>query len=177
MRLAGIHTIEAANAWLPAFITDFNRRFARTPYSLYDTHRPLRESTEELDDIFSRQRSRVLTRSLTIQYDKVVYLIEPNDANNYLIGKPVMVYDYPDGAVSIKHCGQPLTYSVFDKLRNVNQAVIVDNKRLGAVLALAKQSQELRENTGERTRSKKNISRAAQQRSINITLMKEPDTM
>ena len=177
MRLAGIHTIEAANAWLPAFITDFNRRFARTPYSLHDTHRPLRESTEELDDIFSRQRSRVLTRSLAIQYDKVVYLIEPNDANNYLIGKPVMVYDYPDGTISIKHCGQPLTYAVFDKLRNVNQAVIVDNKRLGAVLALAKQSQEQRENTRDRTRSKKNISRAAQQRSINITLMKEPDTM
>lgn len=62
-------------------------------------------------------------------------------------------------------------------IRNVNQAVIVDNKRLGAVLALAKESQERREGTRERTRSKKNISRAAQQRSINMALMKEPDTM
>ncbi|WP_156728355.1 helix-turn-helix domain-containing protein, partial [Photobacterium phosphoreum] len=38
-------------------------------------------------------------------------------------------------------------------------------------------SQEQRENTPKRTRSKRNISRAAQQRAINITLMKEPDTV
>ena len=114
----------------------------------YPIHfRPLRESSSELDDIFARQRSRVLTRSLTIQYDKVVYLIEPNDTNNRLIGKPIMVYDYPDGTISIKHCGQSLTYYVFDKLRNVNQAAIIDNKRLSAVLAFVKQSQEQRENT------------------------------
>ncbi|MCD9463399.1 ISNCY family transposase [Photobacterium phosphoreum] len=177
MRLAGIDSIEEANTWLPEFIADFNQRFARTPYSLHDAHRPLRESSSELDDIFARQRSRVLTRSLTIQYDKVVYLIEPNDANNRLIGKPIMVYDYPDGTISIKHCGQPLTYSVFDKLRTVNQAAIVDNKRLSAVLAFAKQSQDQRENTPERTRSKRNISRAAQQRAMNIALMKESDTV
>lgn len=177
MRLAGINSIEEANAWLPTFIEDFNHRFARAPYSLHDAHRPVRESADELDDIFTRQRSRVLTRALTIQYDKVVYLIEPTDTTERLIGKPVMVYDYPDGTVSIKHCGQELTYSVFDKLRHVNQAAIFDNKRLGAALALAKQSQESRENTLERTRSNKNISRAAQKRAINITLMKEPDGM
>lgn len=134
---------------VPEFIADFNERFARTPHSLHNAHRPLRESSSELDDIFARQRSRVLTRSLTIQYDKVVYLIEPNDANHRLIGKPIMVYDYPDGAISIKHCGQPLTYSVFDKLSNMDQAAIFDNKRLSAVLTLAKQSQEQRENTQE----------------------------
>ncbi|MGD6736382.1 hypothetical protein ACN08N_25255 (plasmid) [Photobacterium leiognathi subsp. mandapamensis] len=33
------------------------------------------------------------------------------------------------------------------------------------------------ENTQERTRSKRNISRAAQQRAMNITLMKESDTV
>ena len=177
MRLAGIDSIEEANVWLPEFIADFNQGVARTLYSLHDAHRPLRESSSERDDIFARQRSRVLTRSLTIQYDKVVDLIEPNDANHRLIGKPIMVYDYPDGTISIKHCGQPLTYSVFDKLRNVDQAAIVDKKRLSAVLTFAKQSQEQRENTQERTRSKRNISRTAQQRAMNIALMKESDTV
>ncbi|PTP11426.1 hypothetical protein, partial [Vibrio splendidus] len=43
--------------------------------------------------------------------------------------------DYPDGTVSIKYCGKALTYKVFDKLQLGNQAVIVDNKRLGAALA------------------------------------------
>ena len=31
LRLAGISTIEAANAWLPAFIADYNARFSREP--------------------------------------------------------------------------------------------------------------------------------------------------
>ncbi|MCG9706406.1 ISNCY family transposase, partial [Photobacterium damselae] len=66
---------------------------------------------------------------------------------------------------------------VFDKLRTVNQAAIVDNKRLSAVLAFAKQSQDQREYTPERTRCKRNISRAAQQRAMNIALMKESDTV
>lgn len=88
-----------------------------------------------------------------------------------------MVYDYPDGTISIKHYGQPLTYSVFDKLRNVAKAAIVDNKRLSAALAFAKQSQDQRETTQERTRSKRNISRVTQQRAMNITLMKESDTV
>lgn len=94
-----------------------------------------------------------------------------------MIGKPIMVYDYPDGTISIKHCSRPLTYSVFDKLRNVAQAAIVDNKRLSAALAFAKQSQDQRETTQERTRNQRQISRAAQQRAMNITLMKEFDTV
>jgi hypothetical protein len=31
LRLAGISTVAAANAWLPGFITDYNSRFARDP--------------------------------------------------------------------------------------------------------------------------------------------------
>jgi hypothetical protein len=41
LRLAGIDTIEAANAWLPAFMEDHNRRFAKPPKSDADLHRPL----------------------------------------------------------------------------------------------------------------------------------------
>ena len=33
MRLAGISTIEAGNAFLPAFMEDYNRRFAKEPRS------------------------------------------------------------------------------------------------------------------------------------------------
>jgi hypothetical protein len=31
LRLAGISTIEAANAWLPGFVEDYNKRFGRVP--------------------------------------------------------------------------------------------------------------------------------------------------
>jgi hypothetical protein len=86
MRIAGIDSMEQANAWLPTFIEDFNHRFARAPHSLKDAHRPLRESHDELDDIFARQKTRKVSNALTLQYDKVVYLIEPTDATQRLAG-------------------------------------------------------------------------------------------
>lgn len=177
MRLAGINSMEQANAWMPIFIEDFNHRFARAPHSLKDDHRPLRESRDELDDIFARQKTRKVSKALTLQYDKVVYLIESSRSTDRLAGKNVMVYDYPDGTVSIKHCGKALTYQVFDKLRQVNQAEVVDNKRLGAALALAKRSQEERSKTLERTRSNQKFSRTAQKRArqVNPVLLNSQD--
>lgn len=173
MRLAGINSMEQANAWMPTFIEDFNHRFARAPHSLKDAHRPLRERQDELDDIFARQKTRKISKALTLQYDKVVYLIESGSSTDRLVGKNVMVYDYPDGTVSIKHCGKALPYQVFDKLRQVNQAEVVDNKRLGAALALAKRSQEERSESLERTRSNQNFSRTAQKkaRQVNPVLL------
>ncbi|SGZ03372.1 Putative phage intergrase [Moritella viscosa] len=168
MRLAGIDSMEQANAWLPIFIEDFNHRFGRAPHSLEEAHRLLRESSEELDDIFARQKTRKVSNALTLQYDKVVYLIEPTDATARLAGKNVMIYDYPDGTLSIKHCGKALPYQVFDKLRQVNQGTVVDNKRLGAALSFAKRSQEERNDTLERTRSAKTFSRTAQKRARQI---------
>ncbi len=44
MRLQGINTIEEANAWLPYFVEDFNRRFAKPANYPKDLHRPVRES-------------------------------------------------------------------------------------------------------------------------------------
>ena len=41
MRLAGINSIEEANAWLPIFIEDFNRPFSHThciPFMILITH-------------------------------------------------------------------------------------------------------------------------------------------
>ena len=162
---------------MPTFIEDFNHRFARAPHSLKEVHRPLRESHEELDDIFARQKTRKVSKALTLQYDKVVYLIESSSTTDPLIGKNVMVYDYPAGTVSIKHCSNALPYQVFNKLRQVNQAEVVDNKRLGAALAVAKRSQEESSETLERTRCSRNFSRTAQKkaRQVNPVLLNSLD--
>ena len=52
LRLHGVHTMEAANAFAPAFMADFNTRFAKAPRSDFDAHRPLR-GDEDLARIFS----------------------------------------------------------------------------------------------------------------------------
>jgi len=42
LRLRGISSMAAANAYAPTFIADFNARFAKVPKSVFDAHRPLR---------------------------------------------------------------------------------------------------------------------------------------
>lgn len=69
MRLAGISTLEAGNAFLPAFMEDYNRRFAKMPFNDKDLHRPMGEH-DDLDDAFAWKEERTVSFNLTLQYDK-----------------------------------------------------------------------------------------------------------
>ena len=71
----------------------------------------------------------------------MVFVLEPTDQAKAAIGKRVTVLDYPDGRLSIRYKGVELAYRTFDKLRQVSQAAIVENKRLGAVLAVIREQQ------------------------------------
>ncbi|HIF9499486.1 TPA: ISNCY family transposase, partial [Photobacterium damselae] len=166
MRLQGIDAIEQANAWLPDFIADFNRRFAKPAKYPKDMHRPVREMTDELNDIFAWQELRKISKSLTFQYDKVIYLIDPTEENQRLINQVVKVLDRPDGTIAIQYGQRKLTFKVFDKLTDIDQGQIVDNKRLGAVLKFAQEKQQEFEQQQTRNRSKKAPKRTAQQRAI-----------
>jgi hypothetical protein len=53
------------------------------------------------------------------------------------------VCEYPDGRLEIEHEGQVLPYRQFDKMRQVNQPAIVENKHLDAALLLARQMQAI----------------------------------
>ena len=152
--------------WLPDFITDFNQRFAKAAQYPKDMHRPLRESTDELHDIFAWQEPRKLSKSLTFQYDKVIYLIDPTEENQRLVHQVVNVLDRPDGTIAIQYGHRKLEFKVFDKLKDVDQGQVVDNKRLGAVLKFAQAKQQQYDQQQTRSRSKKAPKRTAQQRAI-----------
>ncbi len=141
MRLEGISTMEAANAFLPAFMEDYNRRFAKAPFSDRDLHRPL-DDYDDLDDVFAWKEERTVTYNLTLQYDKVMFILEPNEITRPLARQRVTVYNYPDGRFAIKHKGISLPYRIYDKLRQVDQAAIVENKRLGPILAYVAERQK-----------------------------------
>ena len=141
LRLEGIDNLDAANAFLPGFVERFNAKFAKEPASKKDLHRALTE-LDDLAEILSWQEERTVSNSLTVQYDRVVYLLEPNDVTKSLRRKKVRVHDYPDGTIAIKYTGADLPYSVFDKVRQVKQADIVSNKRLGAVLKHVQEQQQ-----------------------------------
>src|SRR4051794_16395775 len=141
MRLSGISTIEAGNAFLPAFMEDYNRRFATEPRSDKDLHRPLAEH-DQLDEAFAWKEERTVSNNLTLQYDQVLFILEPNEVTRPLARKRVMVFDYPHGRLAIKHNGRELPYRTFDRRQQVNQAAVVENKRLGPVLAYIAERQK-----------------------------------
>jgi hypothetical protein len=78
---------------------------------------------------------------LTLQYDKVLFLLEPSEITRELRRKRVTVVDYPDGRLAIRYRGLDLPYTTFGKLRQVFQATVVENKHLGAVLSYIRERQ------------------------------------
>ena len=154
LRLAGACTLADGNALLPAFLADYNARFAKPPANKKDLHRPL-HAGDDLEDAFAWKEERTLSQALTLQYDKVIFILEPSEQATAAIGKRVTVVDYPDGRLSIRYKGVDLAYRTFDKLRQVDQGAIADNKRLGPMLAMIRDEQQHRKpelRTGPRRR-------------------------
>ncbi|MCY1292947.1 hypothetical protein D9M68_343070 [compost metagenome] len=138
--------MEAANAFAREFIADYNARFAKVPRNSHNAHRPLR-SDENLDLIFACREPRRVSKSLTIQFDKMLYLLADTPEHRKLAGRYIDVYHSSDGRIEPRANGIALTFTTYDKLSEVNQGAIVDNKRLGHVLQLAQYVQEKRDNT------------------------------
>jgi hypothetical protein len=136
LRLRGISNITDGNAFLPEFREDFNRRFAKPARSNHDAHRPLRES-DNLEQIFTWQETRIMSRDLVVHYKRVTYLVQPNDETRRLAGnkRQVDVLERIDGTVEIRHQGRSLPYLIHEQQPQVSQGEVVENKRLGAVLA------------------------------------------
>lgn len=144
LRLAGISTIDEANAFAVGFAEDFNRRFGRPALSPHNAHRPLR-SEENLCDIFTWQETRKVSRQLTLHYNRVMYLLDKTQDARDAMGKQVQIREAEDGSVTIWHQGNELPARAFEKEGHVQQGAIVDNKLLARALEFAKQQQEARD--------------------------------
>jgi hypothetical protein len=140
LRLAGVSSIAAANAWLPGFITAYNTRFGRDPANAKDLHRPLAQA-DDLDEILAWREQRTVTHSLTLNYDRMMLILDPTALARGLVRKKVEVVNYPDGRFAVQFNGATLGFKVFDKIQTVQPGAIVDNKRLSAVLEQVKAQQ------------------------------------
>ena len=127
LRLLGISDIDRANAFLPEFCQDFNRRFAVLPRSTHDAHRPLRK-TDLLEIILAHQETRTLSKNLTFQYNHTLYQIRSNRPDYTLRNAQVTVCENAKGEITILYNHKPLAFSVFHK--PVRQAKVVDTKTL-----------------------------------------------
>ncbi|VVE59284.1 ISNCY family transposase [Pandoraea sputorum] len=144
LRLRNISTRDAANAYAPAFIADFNRRFGKPPKSDYDAHRALRED-EDLRQILAHRVARKVSNALTVQYDRVMYLLQDTEANRRLIHAYIEVVEFPDGAIEIQAAGRVLAYREYDRITQIDQGAEVENKRLSHALSVARVLQTKRD--------------------------------
>ncbi len=146
LRLRGISTPEAANAFADEFMEDYNRRFAKPPRHDFDVHRQL-DNGENLQATFTWREQRKVSKNLTLQYDKKLYLIEDNEENRRFQGKYIEVWQYPDGDIELRASGTSLPFTTYDRLGELDQGAIIDNKRLGRALEMIKLVQDKRDNT------------------------------
>ena len=139
-RLQGISSIEAGNAALPAFMAAYNARFAKVARDAWDMHRSV-AGTDDLDTAFSWQEERTVSGNLTLQYEKVLFLLRLSELTRSLARKRVTVHDFPDGRFEIRHQGMALPYLVSDKGRQVQQGSVVAHKNLGIDMTAIKAKQ------------------------------------
>ncbi|MDD9908717.1 MAG: ISNCY family transposase [Ahrensia sp.] len=133
LRLRGIDTIEDANSFAPAFMESFNTRFAKPARNPKNVHRPLAPH-DDLDGAACVKSQRTVSNSLTVIYNRVLFILERNQVSERLCRKKVTVCDYLDGRLEIRHGNDVLPYTTFDKQQRVKRAQIVENKRLDDVL-------------------------------------------
>lgn len=127
LRLLNISTIEEANAYLPTFIEDYNRRFAVIPKDPSNAHRPLLK-THDLEQIFTIKQERHLSKNLTLQYKNVIYQII-SDRQSYALRKAkVVVTENEREEIRIFYKNCELEYSIHHLQHK--QGDIVDAKQI-----------------------------------------------
>ena len=83
-----------------------------------------------------------MSHQLVVNYSRMKLTLKPEGLATRLRGKMVEIYDFPDGRLEVRWKGRSLPYSAFDKLQRVSHAAIVENKRLGEILAWIKEQQD-----------------------------------
>jgi transposase len=133
LRLRAISSVEAANAYLPEFIADFNSRFSVSPRSGADAHRPL-SGTQDLDRQLVLCERRTLSKNLTISYQHVIYQIVTKRASYTMRGAHVEVRESATGEINIEYQGKSLSYEVYREQER-EQAQVTPSKHIDQALS------------------------------------------
>src|SRR5678815_4793441 len=108
LRLRGISTLEAANAYLPECIAAYNARFAVAPRSTESAHRPLGKG-EDLERVLTLCERRTLSKNLTLSYNNVIYQIQTKRSAYTMRQAHVEVREQHTGEITIEY--KPVSYT------------------------------------------------------------------
>jgi len=131
LRLQDISDIKSANDFLPGFIKDFNRRFAKIPASSTNLHRKRQLPPKLLRHILSHQHERTITKNLEVHYQNKVYQIQSKTPGYTMRKAKIKVHD-DCGKVTLIYKGKSLPYKIFEKHQNVT--LIASSKQVNSML-------------------------------------------
>jgi hypothetical protein len=134
---------------------------------------------EDLRQILAYRVPRKVSNALTVQYDRVMYLLDDTPVSRGLMHEYVEVVEYPDGVVEVQASGMTLPYRQYDRIARVDQGAEVENKRLASVLEVARCVQAIRDDRraagspsrthcGEAVRAKQALVGLKKQRAIDV---------
>lgn len=135
MRLAGINSIESANAFTPSFLKEFNQKFAKSPRNPIDAHKPLLDA-HNLDNIFRLKYTRRISKNLTLSYNNTLYQIYADKLEYTLRNTLADIFEIKDGKVSLERNGKVLKAIPYHEM--AEEVKEVSAKELLASLAATK---------------------------------------
>src|SRR5215207_9476893 len=135
LRLRGISSVPAANAYLPEFIAAYNERFAVAPRAAESAHRPLGKG-DDLDRILTLCERRTLSKNLTLSYNNVIYQIKTKRSAYTMRQAHVEVREQHSGEITIEYKQQALEYTIYCK-QEQQQGKVMESKLLQPAAARA----------------------------------------
>ena len=130
MRLAGINDMAAANAWLPGYIADYNRRFAVEPKDTSNAHLAYPDAPGTLLRILSVHVTKTLSKNLSCQHENKLLQVVTTGTGLGLRGAKVTLHEHFDGSHELIWKQRKLAYSVMDKPQR--QSPLADGKSVNA---------------------------------------------
>lgn len=107
LRLAGVETLEQANAFLPGYLARYRARFAAPPRSPESAYVPVARETE-LDRLFCLKYTRKVAPDNTIRFGGQVLQIPPGPERVSYARTIVEVHERLDGSIALYYQGRQL---------------------------------------------------------------------
>lgn len=138
LRLRNISTVVEANTYFEEYRLEHNAQFTRPPANPADAHLP--KPNEGLEKLLTYTVQRKVFQDLSLSFNKMKLILEDSELARKAIGKLVEVAMSLDGDLEVTFDETPLPFKIFDKIRRIDDhsPEVVDHKRLGAALAVAK---------------------------------------
>jgi hypothetical protein len=126
MRLAGVKSLEEANAFLERYLDAFNRRFMKEALEPGDLHRPLPKSVN-LDDVLCIKGVRTINEGYLVKWRSRTFVLAQDSLT--LRRQKVTVRDRFDSRLSLRFKGRDLVYREVQEPRPVQPKPVLAKPR------------------------------------------------